>query len=159
MEVHKKRTYPSCEVVWIRMPAVGSEIWILGHQGRALFERLGGWPCWRKCVTGGGFWGFKKPIRSPGLLSSCCGQIWMWISQLLLQCHICLHATELPTMMIMYWTSETVGQPQLNVSFYKLPWSWSLPTAIALYDTLLGLLPFVEQTTALFQTWHVSEML
>ena len=37
----------------------------------------------------------------------------------LLQDHVCLHAVMLPTMIIMDQTSETVNQPQLNISLYK----------------------------------------
>ena len=41
-----------------RMVTIGTYIPMLSHQGVALFERIrkirGVWPCWRKCVTGGG---------------------------------------------------------------------------------------------------------
>jgi len=37
----------------------------------------------------------------------------------LLQHIVCLDAAKLSTMLRMDWTSKTVSQPQLNVSFYK----------------------------------------
>lgn len=44
----------------------------------------------------------------------------MQISQLLLQHHVCLHATMLPALMIMDSTSETLTMHQLNVFFIKV---------------------------------------
>ena len=50
-------------------------------------------------------------------------------SQLLLRHHACSPAAMLPAMMVMGSHSEAVTTPQLNVFFYKLPWSWCLCTA------------------------------
>ena len=50
--------------------------WNAWSPGRALLKGFGGQPCWRKCVTGGGHWGFQKP--KPVLVAlSCC--LWIWI--------------------------------------------------------------------------------
>lgn len=88
------------------------------------------WPRGRDTISRCGFvggsvfvgrWALRSYIGSRSTQcntqpSSCCLQIKMQNSQLLLQYHICLHATTLPTMMILDWTSETVSQPQLNVT-------------------------------------------
>jgi len=49
-------------------------------------------------------------------------------SQLLLQCHACLPAAMLHTMMVTDSPSETVSQPPINCFLYKLPWSQCLLT-------------------------------
>jgi hypothetical protein len=53
----KDSLYFPCMAIWVRM---------LPCLGLALFEKdLEVWPCWRRCVTGGGLWGFKNPSQGP----------------------------------------------------------------------------------------------
>ena len=74
---------------------------MLGHQGVTLFERI------RKCGLVGGSVSVRwvlflvSEVQAKSRATSCCLQIQMYNSQLLLQYHVCLCATVLSTMSIM----------------------------------------------------------
>jgi hypothetical protein len=104
---------------------------MLGHQGEGLFQRIRTlWPCYRKCVTGGAGFEFSNAQAKPS------GTFFLLPTDLDVQPSVAspasclLYAATLPAMMTLDWTSETVRKPQLNVFFYKLPWSWCLFTVI-----------------------------
>ena len=88
-----------------------------------------GVPCWRKCVTVGV--GFKT------FLLAACKTVLSYLPldqdvELLVPSMPCLNlCCHVSAFMIMYWTSEPISQPQLNVVLLKdLPWSWCLLTAV-----------------------------
>ena len=70
------------------------------------------------CHYGGRLW--NPPSRCLSLQSS---SVYLWNkmeNSQLLQHHACLYAAMLPAIMIMVWTSEPVGQPQLNVVLIRV---------------------------------------
>lgn len=97
------------------------------------------WPCWKRCVTEGGLWGFER--LAPLCLSVCLSaylslflsfslsltlfisSLCMWIKTYALGCS-CHHEFSLPTWIL---TPESC-KPNLNTLCYKLLWSWHLIT-------------------------------
>lgn len=98
-----------------KMALTVSYLWILIHQGVALFEQTLVWLCWQKCITGYGFEVSKLHTRPSVVALSICGS--KWSSWLLFLYHTCLLiAMILLNIMRMDQVSETVSKPIVRVA-------------------------------------------
>lgn len=108
----------------MRTPPRGSYIWILGPQLVELFQKHWKvWPCWRRCVTKG------RLYHPQWVLSLSCACRLSCELTAAAQEYVFLPAAILLTTMVMDSNPLEQGA-KLNVSFYKLPWSWCFVTAI-----------------------------
>lgn len=122
-------------VIWMRYSLTLSGIWIINLELVTLFrEDLKAQPCRRKCVTG--LWSFNPPAvpRSRSLLFV----VWDVSSQLLRS--PCLHAAMLPHCDGDEFFSPCSQMPQINPSFYKLPWSYCFMIAVGWWINTTGIL-------------------
>lgn len=79
------------------------------------------WPCWRRCVTGGGLWSFRR--RWPFLVCCLCLMLVDQMWALSCSCH---HAFALPS-----WTLNPLELQVSKHAFFGMPpWSWCFITAI-----------------------------
>lgn len=93
---------------------------------RIVWERLGVWPCWRRCGTGDGFWGFQSPavLSYLSLLQAYGSRCELSDTVLVPSLPTCCHAL---AMLVM---DSNPLKPQADAFFYILPWLWHFTAAI-----------------------------